>query len=222
MRRNIVPSRLRADDGKTYIVDDWYPHGIPSSVKLADNVYVDSSYGFAFVNSRQPGALFIDHASGCYDMVSFIIGDKGKVRIGKFCILNGCTIICNNEIQIGDHCMFAWGSLITDSWIGASANIETRSSKLLISAKDEHRRYPFHPSKPVVIGDNAWVGFDAVILPGVTVGKGSVVACKTIVGSDVPPYAVVAGSPAKIVRYLHPDDDEKAREEAMNEYLSKA
>jgi acetyltransferase-like isoleucine patch superfamily enzyme len=56
----------------------------------------------------------------------------------------------------------------------------------------------------VIIEDNAWVGFGAVILPGVTLGTGCVVGCKTIVAEDVPPYAIVAGDPPRIIRYLEP------------------
>lgn len=54
-------------------------------------------------------------------------------------------------------------------------------------------------AKPVVIEDNAWIGTRAVIMPGVTVGQGAVVAAGAIVLRDVPPLAVVVGSPARAV-----------------------
>jgi len=63
-----------------------------------------------------------------------------------------------------------------------------------------------------------WVGFDSVILPGVTLGRGAVVGCKTVIAEDVPAYAVVVGDPARIVRRLDPDDTEKARAQAIREY----
>lgn len=54
--------------------------------------------------------------------------------------------------------------------------------------------------KPVVLGDHSFIGVNAVILPGVTVGKASVVASGAVVSSDVPPYTMVAGNPAKVIK----------------------
>lgn len=67
----------------------------------------------------------------------------------------------------------------------------------------------FHPldqgeeiRRPVHIGKNAWIACQVTILKGVTIGEGAVVAAGSIVTRDVPPYTVVAGNPAKIVKYL--------------------
>lgn len=70
----------------------------------------------------------------------------------------------------------------------------------------------------ITLNDNVWVSFDAVILPGVTLGRGCVVGCKTIVAEDVPPYAVVVGNPARIIRFLEPDDTDAVRDRALQEY----
>ncbi len=51
-----------------------------------------------------------------------------------------------------------------------------------------------------------WVGFEVVILPGVHIGRGAVIGSKAIVNENVPPYAVVVGNPAKIIRFLEPTD----------------
>ncbi len=74
---------------------------------------------------------------------------------------------------------------------------------------------------PVVLEDNAWVGFGAIIMPGVRLGKGCVVGSKTIITQDVPPYAIVVGDPAKIVKYLEPDDTEEVKVRAMDKFLQK-
>lgn len=58
-----------------------------------------------------------------------------------------------------------------------------------------------HNEKPVLIGNDVWIGIRAMIMPGVTIGDGSVIAAGAIVTRDVPPYAIVAGVPAKVVRY---------------------
>lgn len=208
MRENYVQTGMVGSDERIYIQDDWYSHGIPSNVTLADNVYIDTSYGFAGFRSTKQDALFIDEASGCYDRASFIVGEVGKITVGKYCILNGVTIVCKEQITIGNHCMLAWGSVLTDSWMDAGMqSLITRRYLLKKAAENPVRPYPFFgAAAPIVLEDNCWVGFDSVILPGVTLGRGCVVGCKTVVDADVPPYAIVTGSPARIVRYLEQSD----------------
>lgn len=58
----------------------------------------------------------------------------------------------------------------------------------------------FEQERPVVIGDDVWIGDRVIILPGVTVGNGSILAAGAVVTRDVPPYSIVAGVPAKVIR----------------------
>jgi virginiamycin A acetyltransferase len=58
-----------------------------------------------------------------------------------------------------------------------------------------------------VVGNDVWLGYEALVLPGVTVGDGAVVAAASVVSADVPPYAIVAGNPARIVRRRYEDAD---------------
>ena len=209
MRKNFTQAGTKSADMRTYIEGDWYHRGIPANVITGPNVYIDTSYGFAAFNSLQPGAMFIGEASGCYDRASFIAAENAKIQVGKYCILNGTTIICNDHISIGDHCMVSWGSVITDTWLPVMFSIDDRKALLMKTGNNPLRHYPFcNESKPVILEDNCWVGFGAVIMPGVRLGKGCIVGCKTIVTKDVPPYAVVTGSDEKIVRFLQPVGDE--------------
>jgi virginiamycin A acetyltransferase len=57
-----------------------------------------------------------------------------------------------------------------------------------------------------VVGSDVWIGHEATILPGVKIGDGAIIATKSVVGSDVPPYAIVGGNPAKVIRRRFPDD----------------
>ena len=67
-------------------------------------------------------------------------------------------------------------------------------------------RWVHADSAPIVIGDSVWIGEYAAILKGVTIGTGAVVASHAVVTKDVPPYTVVAGNPARVVKELENDE----------------
>jgi acetyltransferase-like isoleucine patch superfamily enzyme len=200
--------------------NDWYPGGIPDNVVLGHDVYIDTSYAFgAFHSEREPG-LVLGDASGVYDRTNFFVGLSGQVSVGAYTCLNATTIVCADRVAIGEHCLIAWGVVLTDSWPGPGVPLAARRAALRAAAADPLRHLPpVSAPRPVVLEDNVWVGFDSVILPGVTLGHGCVVGCKTVVADDVPPYAVVVGSPPRVVRVLDPDDDEAARRRARLEYM---
>ena len=74
---------------------------------------------------------------------------------------------------------------------------------------DELWSWKYAESAPVVIEENVWIGRDARIMKGVTVGKGSVVALGAVVTHNVPAYCVVAGNPARVVKELPKPEDKK-------------
>ncbi|HAJ60189.1 MAG TPA: hypothetical protein DCP31_13785, partial [Cyanobacteria bacterium UBA8543] len=57
-------------------------------------------------------------------------------------------------------------------------------------------------ARPIRIERNVWIGFDACVLPGVTIGEGAIVGARSVVTQDVPPYSVVAGNPARLIKKL--------------------
>ena len=68
------------------------------------------------------------------------------------------------------------------------------------------RDLPGHPASrgDVVIGNDVWIGYGVLIVSGVTIGDGAVVGANAVVSKDVPPYAIVAGNPARVIRYRFP------------------
>jgi acetyltransferase-like isoleucine patch superfamily enzyme len=192
---------------------DWYPGALPGNLVLGPDVYVDTAYSFVSFSSTADPGLIMGQASGAYDRTSFIVGDLGRIEIGPFTCLNGTSLICEEAITIGAHCFLAWGSVVTDCWPGPRVSLRARGHAMrAVSANPSRRLQAVDPPRSVVIEDNVWVGFDAVILPGVTLGTGCVVGCKTVIHDDVPPYAVVAGEPPRIIRHLDPvDRDSKVR-----------
>ena len=195
---------------------DWFSGTISDNVSLGPHVYIDSAFGFAsFFSEREP-AMRIGRASGLYDRATVISGPQGVIDVGEFVCLNGTYLVCNREITIGSYALLAWGCIVTDTSPNTDASVADRRHALEAASRDSRRILPpVSPPRPVVLEENVWVGFDSVILPGVRIGQGSIIGCKTVVTTDVPPYSVVAGNPARHLRSLEPDDTEERRAEAF-------
>lgn len=111
-----------------------------------------------------------------------------NLKVGNISRFNiGCLLNLGDKITIGNHVGF-----------GQQVMILTESHAI---GPAEYRSGELRP-KPVKIGNGCWVGARAMILPGVTIGDGAVVAAGAIVTKDVPPHTVVAGIPAKVIREL--------------------
>lgn len=220
MKENLTQTGKIEKGGRKFIEYDWFAGGIPPNVVLGENVYLDTSYGFEAFHSEREIGFRLGEASGAYNMATFIVGASGTVDVGSYTVLGGTFIVCSDSVTIGSHCLIAWGSVITDTWAGfESASIEKRREVLRFAATDARRRLlPVDTPRPVVLEDNVWVGFDAVILPGVTLGRGAIVGCKTIISEDVPPYAIMVGNPARLIRFLDADDTKESRTKAFREY----
>lgn len=111
-------------------------------------------------------------------------GDGRRLAIGKFCSIGDRV-----EILLGGNHHSEW---VTTYPFGALRDIWPEAKRW--PAPDISRG-------DVTIGHDVWIGSDALILSGVTVGHGAVIGARTVVVHDVPPYAVVAGNPAKVVRF---------------------
>jgi acetyltransferase-like isoleucine patch superfamily enzyme len=196
--------------------NDWYGGDIPANVTPGRHVYLDTSYAFATFHSERSPGLTLGEAAGVYDRSNFFVGPRGQMTVGAYTCLNATTLICNDRIDIGAHCLLAWGVVVTDTWPGPEVPLSVRRAAMRAAAADPLRPLPQASlPRPVVLGDNVWVGFDSVILPGVTLGRGCIVGCKTVVTADVSPYAVLVGTPPRVVRTLDPDDTEAASRYAL-------
>lgn len=207
---------------RTHLDGDWFSRGIPGNVRLGSDVYLDSSYGLDGVVASANSGVSIGDASGAYERASFLVGPRGLVAVGRYTVLNSCYVICEERITIGDHCLLAWGAVITDVWSGASS-CDTRRAVLRNAAHGDDRWLGAgDDARPVTIGDNVWIGFDAVVMPGTVIGRGAVVSSRSVVSGDIPPYSVVVGNPGRVIRTLDADDTDVAQRQAFAEHLRPA
>ncbi|MBT3800654.1 MAG: acyltransferase [Prolixibacteraceae bacterium] len=206
MRKNIIQSGNKNSVGETVIQNDWFNGTIPANVQLGQNVFIDSSFGFSVFNSKHPDAMKMGFAAASYNLTVFATSKNGQIEIGDYSIVNGCNIICSQKIHIGKYVMIAWGTVIYDNYLSADLHKEERMNVLIKNANLDNREMPFSRASPVFIEDNVWIGFDAVIKPGTTIGRGSVIGSKAVISGKIKPYSVVVGNPGRIIKTLNPTD----------------
>jgi acetyltransferase-like isoleucine patch superfamily enzyme len=188
---------------------DWYPGTIPENVIIDETAWVETSFSFRFCRSLAPTGVRLGHGSSTYIGTMFDIGPEGHVAVGDYTLVNGARIICDSEIEIGDYGLISWNVVLMDSY-RLSPDVATRRLELETAAKSSSRILEGGSKpRPIHIGRNVWIGFDSCILPGVTIGEGSIVGARSVVFEDVPPFTVVVGNPARPVRHLSHEQSQK-------------
>lgn len=120
-----------------------------------------------------------------YEGASIVILDGGRLTLGRGSYMNSSLIQCAKSISIGDNCAIAGDVLIQDT-----------DFHPIIDEIGKEKEY----SRPVTIGNKVWICAKAIILKGVTVGDGAIIAAGAVVTKDVPPYSLVGGNPARVIK----------------------
>jgi acetyltransferase-like isoleucine patch superfamily enzyme len=121
--------------------------------------------------------------------------------LGRNCLVqhatigNYCSISHDVIIGLGTHPL----DMFSTSPLFYKAN-NTMKIRLVESDRD------FQEYKPITIGSDVWIGARVIVLDGITIGHGAVLAAGAVVTKDVPPYAIVGGIPAKVINYRYPED----------------
>ena len=173
------------------IPEDWYPGVLPSNIVVGEGSYVETSFSFLHYRSRRECGLSLGRGAALY-APTLDVGPAGRVSIGDFALISSAAIFCDEEVTIGALTMLAWHVVVMDSYRRARAAGQG-ATPAAARGKDQAPR-------PVRIGNNVWLGFESCVLPGVTIGDGSVVGARAVVAEDVPANCVVAGNPARVVR----------------------
>lgn len=147
--------------------------------KIKQKLFVSSRRAFYTKDILGDRYTIGDHTYGNPSVVSL---DEGtSLKIGKYCSIAG-----NVVIFLGSEHRTDW--------------ISTYPFPIFL---EEGRSIKGHPSTKgdVIIGNDVWIGFNVIIISGVTIGDGAAIGAGSVVAKEVPPYAIVSGNPARIVRY---------------------
>jgi len=171
--------------GRTRLLWGWRFHSLGNRTVLSYSLQVNN-----------PRAVTI----GSYVTIAsqFILADlcPGSGEVPKISIGDGCTILyrfqCNaaQSVRIGCNVLIASNVLITDSdhVVEPGGVPVTRNHRFV--------------TRPVCVEDNCWLGQNAVILKGVTIGHDSIIGANSTVTHNVPPYSIAVGNPARIIKQL--------------------
>lgn len=134
-----------------------------------------------------------DHVtiSGSMSIKSGRFFDDPELIIGSHTFIgNGCNFTVNRRVVIGEHCNIAGGTTIADS-DGHPSSWERRA---------DHAELNEEEAVAITIGDHVWIGRDAQILKGVTIGDRAIIGAGSVVIGDVPEDMIAMGSPARLIR----------------------
>lgn len=130
-------------------------------------------------------AQFTCKGFSMYEGASVVLLEGASLTVGRNSYMNDSLIQCASQITIGDDCAIAGGALIQDT-----------DFHPLLDENGNERVY----TKPITIGNHVWICANAIILKGVTIGDGAIVAAGAVVTKDVPPYSLVGGNPARVIK----------------------
>ncbi|WP_238934852.1 CatB-related O-acetyltransferase [Maricaulis parjimensis] len=148
---------------------------------VADHPKIEAG-DFTYIHSFEDPERFADHVKYAFDFI------EDKLVIGKFCsIAHGASFVLNGGNHFADR-LSSYPFSIFGAW-------------------GEPDPGPWPNKGGITIGHDVWIGWDAVIMPGVTVGPGAIIAAKSVVTADVEPYTIVGGNPARPIRKRLPEAD---------------
>jgi acetyltransferase-like isoleucine patch superfamily enzyme len=171
--------------------DDWFPRELPAGLQIGPRSWLHSAYHFLHCAPDAANVIRIGSDTGLYRGTFLELGPTAHVEIGNFCSIVGAIIRAEREVTIGDYAFIAHEVVITDCEDPGRARW---------SSAPLGRPPPGCEPRPVHIGNDVWIGMRAVILAGVTIGDGAIVAAGAMVSEDVPALTIAAGNPARIRR----------------------
>lgn len=151
--------------------------------------------GQRMLRNKMVGSLYVSRgatleaeAFDIYAGSRINVNAGAKLSLGSGYMNHDCVIDCFDSITIGHHVVISERVVLRDSDNHAIMDADSMTAgKSVVTA-------------PIVVGDHVWIGMNVIVLKGVTIGEGSIVAAGSVVNKDVPPRCLVAGVPAKVVK----------------------
>jgi len=133
--------------------------------------------------------------------------ENGFVSIGNETFIGGGHFISIDTIEIGDNVMVSWGCTFIDNNAHSLISNDRTNDVLDWKKGLNENKIGYYKDwsrvdhSMITVKNNAWIGFNSIILKGVTIGEGAIIGAGSVVTKDVPDYAIAGGNPARIIKY---------------------
>ena len=184
------------------ITGDWCAFPTPTNIIVGENTYIDTSACFRKYFSKLPVGLKIG-SNVTLQGPGLAPEINGYIEIGDYCFISTASLAATEKIIIGNYVYIAAGVTIVDTDFHPIDPALRMRDTIAVSTIGDKTRRPQFDSAPVIIEDDVWIGYNATILKGVTIGKGSVIHPGSVVSRNVPAGSEVSGNPAVIKNYEH-------------------
>jgi len=163
------------------------------------------------LRNPEPDKVYLTIGENCKVDTTFIFESAyGSVEIGNSVFIGPGSVICVNNIVFKDHISVSWNCVFYDNdghSLDYRKRMDDRNNELELLFRGEENRvlnkdWSGVDSKPITVCSHVWIGMNVTILKGVTIGEGSVVAAGSVVTSDVEPWTVVGGNPARVLKMI--------------------
>jgi acetyltransferase-like isoleucine patch superfamily enzyme len=182
--RGVIYKLLLGKLGKNGYIEKNVKFNIPKNIFIGDRIFIGES---CYIDADTPKA-------------KIEIGDD--VYISRYCVIRGgkTGVKIGSNVNIGWYSMlYGYGGIeIGDNTLLAN-NVQIHSGNHVYKDPNKPIRLQGGEGKPVKIDEDVWLASYTIVLPGITIGKGSVIGAGSVVTKDIPPYSIAVGNPAKVI-----------------------
>jgi acetyltransferase-like isoleucine patch superfamily enzyme len=181
----------------TELTGQWPYRSLPANVRVGRDCFLERRDCFdRFRSELNPGLVVGDRVS-IYTWTTFNVEPTGLVEIGDDSVLVGATFMCAERIVIGRRVVISYNVTLADSDFHPTDPALRRQDAIANAPGGDRSLRPTIITRPVVIGDDCWIGIGAILLKGVQIGAGARIGPGSVVTSDVPAGSSVIGNPAE-------------------------
>lgn len=179
------------------ITGQWTYENLPANVRIGNNCFFERRESFDRFRSEQNPGLMLGDRVRIYTWTTFNIEPTGAVEIGDDCVLVGAVFMCAERIVLGRRVIVSYNVTIADSDFHPTDPNLRKQDAIANSPQGDRSLRPHLVTRPVILGDDVWVGIGAIILKGVRIGAGARIGPGAVVTADVPAGCKVFGNPAQ-------------------------
>lgn len=194
--KNVIKKIFRIKNSVEKLVDEGY-------VLVGENSNIS---GLNITIKKKQKHAYLKIGDNCVINGTFVFEREGaKIEIGSNTFIGGGLFVATENIKIGDNVMFSWGCTVSDTnahslkWEERENDVREWKQGLDEGKEGEYKNWVNVKSKPILIENKCWIGFNSIILKGVILAEECVVGAGSVVTKSFKKGSVIGGNPASII-----------------------